>query len=221
MMIEQSLSSTTSVVQALSTRAAPMVWSGSAYMPFFLCGSEVQPGAASPWCSRVVLWSSSLQLRQHHTTGFFSLPPMLACWRIQNTMDVGGTGFSLLPWFLLYCCSSVLDVHVFSLFATVSESLSYQSNYVYSFGVIPICKRNVRAQCRPVVQGIKTLVLLEGQQTPRPPFSPKHKPSPGDWDDLQWLPQTLVPEPGYVQTLLGWLSLGACLWVWRVLFQGK
>lgn len=64
--------------QALSTGAAP-VWSGSAYTPFSFCGPEVQPGAASPWCSRVVLWGSSLQLRQHHTTGFsFYLPCLLA-----------------------------------------------------------------------------------------------------------------------------------------------
>lgn len=145
MMIEQiSLCSTTSLVQALSTGASPMVWSESltAYMLISLCGPEVQPRAAFPWCLSDVLGLFPSAQTAPHNRVFF-LPPMLGCRRIQNNIDVGGTGFRLLPWFLLQHCSSVLDVHIYYLFAIVSESLLFILPYqtVYSFRIRTVCKR--------------------------------------------------------------------------------
>lgn len=53
---------------------------------------------------------------------------------------------TMIPFIVLLY--SVLDVHVYYLFAIVSESLSYQT--AYSFGIRSICKRKIRAQYSPV-----------------------------------------------------------------------
>lgn len=129
-----------------------MVWSGSltAYMPFFLVWPWSSTRSSIPMMLKSALGLFPSAQTVPHSRVFF-LPPMLACQRIQNIMDVAGTGFRLLPWFLLWCCLSVLGC--LSLCHGIWKPLVYPSIsiqlWVFLWNKNCLCKRKIRPQYSP------------------------------------------------------------------------